>query len=340
MKKWKKWYINIVIIIFAIECVVAFVFGCVSSLFTDEVAANIEVILRLIALLISVAAIAWFAILAISIMRRGIRNIRNCDDELFSKIDQYKKCWGEDRYYYIKQIQIINLYYAKDGNVDQLVRKNEIERLYARADFLMAQNALFDNMVTCFYSLVISIIASFICKMMECESVLLMFIWIIAIMFSFWGIFLLRYAEKGQAGSYRHYIDEYERKLLLEKIDDWEKKLIVTVDDEQILETKQVVINELIRVRERAKRKEREKIENDIKEVGKLNLLMGEYSPCYIQKIYVNGIECCMVYDREKGRENNYIGESNLINQDYSILYQILTKYDLISHYDAEDNKK
>lgn len=332
MEKWKKCYMKAMIIILVIDCVLALVRWGIGCYFTGKIAENIEVILSVMILLTLAAWLAWLAIGVISTMKRGIHNIRNCDDELFSKIDQYKKCWGEDRYYYIKQIQIINLYYAKGGNVDQLVRENKIERLYARADFLMNQNALYDNMVTYFYSLVISIIASFICKAMEGESVLLMFIWGMAIMVSFLGIFLLRYAEKGQAGSYRHYIDEYERKLLLKKIGAWEKKLIVTVDDEQILETKQVVINELIRVRERAKRKEREEIENDIKKVGELNLLMGEYSSCYIQKIYVNGIECCMVYDRERGRENNYIGESNLINQDYSILYQILTRYDLISY--------
>lgn len=46
----------------------------------------------------------------------------------------------------------------------------------------------------------------------------------------------------------------------------------------------------------------------------------------------------CLVYDREKGKENNYIGELNLINQDYSILYQILNRYDLISY--CENEKK
>ena len=43
-----------------------------------------------------------------------------------------------------------------------------------------------------------------------------------------------------------------------------------------------------------------------------------------------------MVYDLEKGKENNYMGELNLINEDYSILYQILNRYDLISYYERE----
>lgn len=43
-----------------------------------------------------------------------------------------------------------------------------------------------------------------------------------------------------------------------------------------------------------------------------------------------------LVYDREKGIENNYIGELNLINQEHSILYQILNRYDLISYCENE----
>lgn len=50
-----------------------------------------------------------------------------CDDELFSLIDQSKKC-------YIKNE---NFYYQKDGKVDELVSNKQIERLFAREDFLL-----------------------------------------------------------------------------------------------------------------------------------------------------------------------------------------------------------
>ena len=199
--------------------------------------------------------------------------------------------------------------------------------------FLLIQKSLFDNLITCFYSLAISVIASFVCQMMECESTLLIFVWMVIILLAFFGIFLSRYVEKGQAGSYRYYIDEYERGLLLQKIADLEKKLTINVDDEQMLETKQLVINELIHIRKKKKlKKEKEKLENDIKQVGQLDLCIGDYNTCYIQKIYINGMAGCLVYDREKGKENNYIGELNLINQEYSILYQILKRYGLISY--------
>ena len=67
--------------------------------------------------------IVYFVICGILIMKRGIHNIKKCDDEIFRKIDQYKKCWGEDKHYYIKQIQIINLYYEEGGKVDELVKQ-------------------------------------------------------------------------------------------------------------------------------------------------------------------------------------------------------------------------
>ena len=127
--------------------------------------------------------------------------------------------------------------------------------------------------------------------------------------------------------------------MLLQKITDLEKELTITGDDEQILETKQIVINELIRIRQKKKlKKQKEKLETNKKQVGQLDLCIGDYNTCYVQKIYINGVVGCLVYDREKGKENNYIGELNLINQDYSILYQILNRYDLISY--CENEKK
>ena len=71
----------------------------------------------------------------------------------------------------------------------------------------------------------------------------------------FFGIILLRYVDKGQAGSYRYYVDEYERALLLKKITGLEKELTITDEDEQIFEMKQVVINELIRIKQKEKTK-------------------------------------------------------------------------------------
>lgn len=327
MGKWKKHYIVInaiiVVILFIINIICAF---NVSQRFI------VDVIKTILVLYIALLFIGYFVIEVILTMKRGIRNIKKFDDELFKKIDQYKSCWKEDECYYKKQIQIINLYYKESGKVDELVKNNEIERLYARADFLSVQNSLYDNLTTCLVSLAISVVASFVCQMMECRSILLMLTWMVAIVFAFFGIVLLKYAEKGQAGSYRYYVDIYERDLLLQKITELEKKLTITNNDEQFLETKQIVINELIRIRQKKiLKKQKESLETDIKRVEQLDLCLGDYIEFHIQKIYINGKDGYLVYDLEKGKENNYMGEFNLINQEYSLLYQILNKYELIS---------
>lgn len=74
----------------------------------------------------------------------------------------------------------------------------------------------------------------------------------------FWNCFV-KICKKGHDGSYRYYIDEYERELLMEKIRGLENELIITDQDEQILETKQVVINELIEIRQKKKFKNKKK---------------------------------------------------------------------------------
>ena len=141
MEKRMKRYIVVTAIIFAITCVATVVFVYNVSHLSVGTVEIIRTILNLIFLLIAVAMIVYFVICGILIMKRGIHNIKKCDDEIFRKIDQYKKCWGEDKHYYIKQIQIINLYYEEGGKVDELVKNKEIERLYARADFLLIQNS-------------------------------------------------------------------------------------------------------------------------------------------------------------------------------------------------------
>ena len=91
---------------------------------------------------------------------------------------------------------------------------------------------------------------------------------------------------------------------MLKKIMVLEKALTITDGDEQILETQQIVIDELIRIREKEKnKKQKEKLENDIKQVQKLDLYIGDYNTCYIQKIYINEAVGYLVYDRKKEKK-------------------------------------
>ena len=235
---------------------------------------------------------------------------------------------------YVKNIQIINFYYQKNGKVDELVSKHEIGRLFARLDFLSARHSLYENLITCFYSLVISILASVMYQLLQDKNgSVLCGIGVLATMFAFAVTVLLRYIVRGKSGSYKYLVDEYEKGLLLHKINVLEQSLTITDEDKKILETKQIIINELIRLIEKGRdKKQKEKIKDDMKCIEQLDLCLGDYSECYMQKIYINNQACYLVYDCEKGKDNNYIGELNLINQEYSILYEILKRYDLISY--------
>lgn len=329
----KRFIITILIGLLILVAVYLFLYN--TNFISEETMRNIFLFYFVIlTIVIGVFIIAYMLL----VMKRGFHNIKKCDDELFDIIDAYRKYWSEDKYGYIKQIQIINLYYKDGGKVDELVKNGELKKLYARADFLNVQISLYDNYITCFYSLIISVIASFIFQFMNGTSALLMIVMIIVLLFSFFFIFSLKYYEKGQAGSYRHYICEYEKKLLLQKIQNAQQDIKITEDDEITLYTKQVVLNELIRIRQKSiLKKKKDKLERDIHQVEKLDLCLGNYSEFYVRKIRINNSICCLVYDREKGKANNYMGELSLINQEYSNLYQIMERYDLISDYEVKN---
>lgn len=298
-----------------------------------KIAGLIKIIASVMVIWVFADIVIWGVICIILVMRQGKHNIKKFDDEPFNNIDQYKNCLKEGNQYYKRQIQIINLYYKEDGKVDELVKNRQIEKLYVRADFLLNKISIFDNLMTCFSSLGISVIASFICQIMGYNNLLIVIVCTVVMLVCLFAIALSRYAERGQAGSYLYYVNTYERELLLKKINKLEEELIINDDDEQALETEQAVINELIRIKNKKKlKKHKERLKADLKRVGELNLYIEDYSKSYKRKIYINGADAYLLYDLEKGKENNYIGELNLINQEYSILYQILSRYELFSY--------
>lgn len=347
MKHYEKttkifWIIeSILSVVFILGGIAIGIFGK-SDWMSKEILDIIRISIMISYFLIMGRLFIFLVISAFFVIKRGTHNIRECDDELFKKIDQYRKCWGESKYHYIKQIQIINLYYKENGKVDELVKKREVDRLYKRADFLSIQNSLFDYMVNSLNSLIISIVASYVFQIVEDKNGILTFLGMIVILVIIFALIMLRYVEKGQAGSYRYYIDEYEKDLLLKKINKLENELKISDADERILETKQVAINELIRIREKKRGKnEKKKIEADIRQVNELDLCLSDYRNYCVREIYINETKCCIVYKKEQGKENNYIGERNLANEQYALLYNILKKNDIIrSTQEKVDNDK
>ena len=91
-------------------------------------------------------------------VKNGIHNLRECDDELFEKIDCFDYVWEDNNTTYMNKIRIINLYYKDSGKVDELVQNKEIDRLYARKSFLSVRINSTQDLIMCFYSLVLSVI--------------------------------------------------------------------------------------------------------------------------------------------------------------------------------------
>lgn len=261
-------------------------------------------------------------------------NLMECDDELFSLIDQSKKCYIKNENFYRRQIKIINFYYQKDGKVDELVSNKQIERLFAREDFLLKQKNLYNDFATYFYSLTISMIASAIYQILQNKSVGVVTIGIFICTFLFFAIAMLKYKDRGELGSYKYLVDEYEINLLKKKIAELQNSLIMADEDIRILQIKQSTINGLVKIGQKSNRKKQKKeIRKEISEIKKLNLSIANQKVCYIQKIYINKESASLVYhEKNNNKKDNYIGKLNLINEEYIKLYEILCKYQLISY--------
>lgn len=261
-------------------------------------------------------------------------NLMECDDEIFSLIDQSKKCYIKNENFYRRQIKIINFYYQKDGKVDELVSNKQIERLFAREDFLLKQKNLYNDFATYFYSLTISMIASAIYQILQNKSVGVVTIGIFICTFLFFAIAMLKYKDRGELGSYKYLVDEYEINLLKKKIAELQNSLIMADEDIRILQIKQSTINGLVKIGQKSNRKKQKKeIRKEISEIKKLNLSIANQKACYIQKIYINKESASLVYhEKNNNKKDNYIGKLNLINEEYIKLYEILCKYQLISY--------
>lgn len=332
MKKWEKIYIGIaggLAFITLVGTGLLMWYGKKKGIAYFE---SMRILLMSIALLLLVAMPVYFVIVSILSMKKGIHNIKKCDDELFSCIDEYKEGWEKENNYYLKQIQIINLYYS-NAKVEDLVKNKELGRLLARMDFLSTRNSAWKDLMGSLCSLGISVIASFILQIIEVENFFIGCLSFLTILFSFFLVTLMRYSDRGQAGSYRYLIDQYEIELLSEKIEEVTNHIHISDEDEMLLKTKQNVLGALFKIKKKTRKKKlKEQIKQDIILLEKLDLCLGEYTGCYKQDVYIDGSLCYLVYDEEKGKENNYMGKFNFKTRDYAILYDILERNKLIEY--------
>lgn len=276
-----------------------------------------------------------FVIRGIITLKKGIHNVRQCDDELWKQIDAYKRRGNASNAYYNKIIRVLKFYYQKGGKVDQLVKNKEVDRLYLRFEFLNAQTMLDNDINGAELSLIISLVASFLYSIVDQNNAnylmtviasIIMPLFFVGIIFIFVISF---YSQRGKNGSYDYMINQFEMKLLSKKIKKLQKKLYVSLDNENALIKQQVVIDTLIDMRRKEKDDSKKKIiENDIHIVESLRLEIMNKSECHVKKIKIGNKYIELFY--QQGEEKNDFDGEKLINNQYEVLYKILKKYQLM----------
>lgn len=267
-------------------------------------------------LLMLVAAI----LRGIVLVKHGFHNLRKCDDKLFEDIDCYSVVSRAD---YLSKIEIINYYYQENGEIDSLIRKQEIDRLYARKDFLSVRYNLFGDLTTYFYSFAISIIASALCNSAELQDGWQVAINTIIIIIGFFVVILLKYAKRGQDGSLAYQIEKFELRLLEEKIKTLENELIISADGKKIIRTRQYAISTLQKLKLKAIRKKtRATIQNDIERIRNLRLSLNGCTNFELREVAFGGHMGYIAYST-----CDTVPDNTFLNHDFEILYSIIFKY-------------
>lgn len=263
---------------------------------------------------------------AVIFFKQGFKNIRKSEDEPFASIDYHKNNWHDCERFYIKLIQIINYTYRDEGDVDKLVKNKELLKLFARMDLLTNQIQLYDSFIMYACSLGLSIIASLTLRITSNESVVIMMIEPVIIGVAFAAILMMRYYERGHGGSYLYLINEYEKNCLLKKINMLEKDLVIDGHDKGLLDSKQVVISQLILLKKKTKFWKRRAVIDDIERIEELDLCINGRDGCVKHIPIDNGKStCCMVYNHDNGGKENY-GPINLFNDEYYELFRVLDR--------------
>ena len=329
MKKWKKGIYIFSGILFSLICIIVEII----YIYQDRIKkSTLKNLLAIESLVVIVVILIPYTVDGIMLIKKGLHNIKKCDDELFENIDKFKRSWEESNENYIKLLQIINLYYKPGGKVEELIRNKEIKRLLKRKDFLLKQRNLFNELSSYLYALFISVTASFLFQQLSLTNLGSVGILTIVPLCAFFIVIILKYAERGNIGSYMYLVEEYEENCLDKKIETLRTGLLITTEDERMLATQQIAIDLLINKRLKAKKeKDKQEIERDIKIIEKLQLCLGDYSGSHIQTIFLDGQEAYLAYDINRGMDNNYIGKLNLKTEAYTVLYEIMEKYNVIS---------
>ena len=264
----------------------------------------------------------------LTVFKRGLHNLKYCDDDLWEEIDTYKHRWIENGEYYKKMIRVLSFFYQKKGKVDKLVKNQEVDRLFCRLDFLNAQMEFDNDLKSAIQSLMISVVASVIYGIItknDFNQLLSIIIEVLSI-FSFFLIIIVFYSYRGKFGSYDYLINRYEKELLLKKIEKLNEVLWVSLENEETLKAQQIVIDELIERCKKAKKEKQNDIEKDIHLVEGLQLDIKSKKKLIAREVEVGKSKIKLYYRKDK-KTGICCDYNHLINAQYEKLYEILEKY-------------
>lgn len=286
-----------------------------------------------------VAAVVLLVILLVMVYRiatcitEGVTNIRRCGDDIFDEIDRMRKLLRSNRFSYERQVEIINKYYTNLGAVGQIAIRGEIDRLLRRKEQLSGQLSINSECHDCIQAISLSIIASFIASVSDYSNPIVIIVsvgffalLVIAVPFFKYGRFSL------MLDKYHIAIYEYELKKLDELIQEYNQHCEVCVMDNRPVETQMATIAELVKRLRKADKNEKSEIETALQCVESLVLTNYDESNCFYREIRVGNRIGYLIYNKQNGAVNNYIGEENLISEEYSKLFAILKKYNMFTY--------
>ncbi|MBR6527646.1 MAG: hypothetical protein IKT45_06845 [Lachnospiraceae bacterium] len=269
---------------------------------------------------------------------RTLNRIKYSGDATFANIDECYRCVGNGQLYYDRGIQTINLYYTDGGDISQLVKKREGEKLINRKEYLEVQLKFLDEYLQNIFGIGQSAIAALLLEISNNKS---NYVWTILMLF--FVILLIVSMPLVKHSKIISDCRKYEKAFLKHEIEavsklivEYNAQLIISKDKELEFITQGAAIYELKKRMKKVRwKEEKDKVQKDISCIESMNLMEYDVLKSYKVPIRIGDRVGCLVYKKEEGLSNNYIGNENLINADYSKLYEILKAYNLLSYEDA-----
>lgn len=267
-------------ILLEVACVIGIIIGIINygNQFLETKIGIVLFILFIIFPLIMISIAGYVYIKKIKI---GMSIITDSDDAVFGQIDIFCKGCEDDDSFYNKQIKVINYIYKKDGEVDKYLNNGNIRKLYKRLYQLNCRldfdNNLYQAYSSIGFSLIASVIYAVLSKIHNDNNVIFIFIFLLS-MLALFGFIFIKYSNKSSYNNeYEDQITEYEKKLLNNKIFQYEDEFKIDDNEYAILRTQQLSLNDSYSRKHKEKNKSRkQKNTNDINTIYQNNIKLNK----------------------------------------------------------------